>query len=277
MSTITDLAAKIAQQNVILFVGSGVSRNLGLPMLNEIVDHVALQLGYDPAVFATYADAPALIEYYYLQKPSARGELRSWMDAQFHPPNIDISKSTVHRLIVSLGFVQIYTTNYDRWLEKAFEVLSRQNVAVIRGVADLARNTRADVEIVKFHGDLFEDDSIVLSQSSYLERFGFDHPLDIKLRSDTLGKTLLFIGYSLSDINVLHLLYKLKRLWAAEPYRDFKPHSYVFDAKPNPVRHVVWRHLDVTPIESNIEEPGAALESFLTSLVEAKRPTGSAA
>lgn len=271
MSIISELAQKIVQQNVILFVGAGVSRNLGLPMLNDIVDHVAEQLGYDPAVFATYADAPALIEYYYLQQPSARGELRSWMDAQFHPPHIDISQSNIHHLIVSLGFIQIYTTNYDRWLEKSFKTFSNQKVAVIRGVADLATNSRADVEIVKFHGDLFEDDSIVLSQSSYLERFGFEHPLDIKFRSDTLGKTLLFIGYSLSDVNILHLLYKLKRLWGVESYRNFKPQSYVFDATPNPVRHAVWDHLDVTPIESEIEEPGNALETFLTSLLDAKQ------
>jgi hypothetical protein len=263
----SELATKIRQQELILFVGAGVSRNLGLPMLGEIVEHVAKQLGYDPDVFATYADASALIEYYYLQEPDAQGKLRSWMDIKFHPSSIDISHSNIHRLIASLGFTQIYTTNYDRWLETAFEVFSTLKVKVIRGVADIAQRSQADVEIVKFHGDLVRDDSIVLSQSSYFERFAFEHPLDIKLRSDTLGKTLLFIGYSLSDTNILYLLYKLKRLWLSEPYQKFKPQSYVLDAKPNPIRHALWRHLDVIPIESEIEEPGKALEIFLESLM----------
>jgi hypothetical protein len=265
-----ELASKIAQQDVILFVGAGVSRNLGLPMLNDIIDHVAKQLEYDPAVFATYADAPTLIEYYFLQEPDARGELRSWMDSAFHPQSIDISQSNVHRLIVSLGFTKIYTTNYDRWLELAFEAFSSQRVKVVRGIADLARHRQADVEIVKFHGDLYRDDSIVLSQSSYFERFGFDHPLDIKLRSDSLGKTLLFIGYSLSDMNILYLLYKLKRIWSSEPYQKFKPQSYVLDVKPNPIRQVILRDLDVIPIESEIEEPGKALEIFLETLRPAR-------
>lgn len=188
-----------------------------------------------------------------MQEPDAKGELRSWMNSAFHPPSINLSSSNVHCLITSLGFTQIYTTNYDRWLEIAFEVFSEQEVKVVRGVIDLAPHSQANVKIVKFHGDLYKDDSIVLSQSSYFERFGFDHPLDIKLRSDTLGKTLLFIGYSLSDMNVLYLLYKLKRLWLSEPYQKFKPQSYVLDAKPNPIRQEIWRHLDVTPIESEIE------------------------
>ena len=65
--------------------------------------------------------------------------------------------------------------------------------------------------------------------------------LDIKLRSDMLGKTILYIGYSLEDINMRFLLYKLSKIW--EKYKDIRPASYIFLTKPNEVvttQHPLW-------------------------------------
>ncbi len=38
---------------LILFVGSGVSANIGLPPWKELIDEIAVQLDYDPEVFNT--------------------------------------------------------------------------------------------------------------------------------------------------------------------------------------------------------------------------------
>ena len=64
-------------------------------------------------------------------------------------------------------------------------------------------------QIIKFHGDFDDDSSLVLTESSFFIALDFESPLDIKLRSDSLEKSLLFIGYSLSDINIRYMLYKL--------------------------------------------------------------------
>ena len=48
--------------------------------------------------------------------------------------------------------------------------------------------------ILKLHGDLDNENSLVLTETSYFERLPFESPVDIKLRSDTLGKSILFIG-----------------------------------------------------------------------------------
>lgn len=45
-------------------------------------------------------------------------------------------------------------------------------------------------------------------------------PLDIKLRADALGKSILFIGYSLTDINIRYLLYKLHIQWAESDWAE---------------------------------------------------------
>ena len=59
------------------------------------------------------------------------------------------------------------------------------------------------------HGTCSDDASLVLTESSYFDRLEFESAIDIKLRADTLGKSLLFVGYNLGDINIRYLLHKL--------------------------------------------------------------------
>lgn len=89
------LLSAFRQGNVILFVGAGVSMNLGLPSWSTLLDKIAKDLGYEPEIYKSFGDHYALAEYYRLQKGSI-GPLRSWMDRVWHSPDIDISTSKVH-------------------------------------------------------------------------------------------------------------------------------------------------------------------------------------
>lgn len=51
MKNLDELKEAIQQKNVILFVGSGVSKNLGLPTFSELIDEVARLLHYDSDIF----------------------------------------------------------------------------------------------------------------------------------------------------------------------------------------------------------------------------------
>lgn len=170
-----------------------------------------MPFGYDPEIYKSFGESLALAEYYRVKKGSI-GPLRSWMDTNWHSENVDLAGSVIHKLIANSKFPIIYTTNYDRWIEKSFEFYQKR-FTKIAGVSDIPLIKDGVTQIIKFHGDFDNDETIVLDESSYYERLEFETPLDIKLRSDVLGKSVLFIGYSLADVNLRFLFYKLAKLW----------------------------------------------------------------
>ena len=259
-----ELTEAIRNREVILFVGAGVSMNLGLPSWEDLIGKLARDLGYEKEVYQTMGDHLVLAEYYKLIK--GIGSLRSWMDRKWHnTERIDIGASKIHELIVKLDFPIIYTTNYDRWLEFAYDRYEKDYVKIV-DVSDLRAISEHATQIIKFHGDFDNDDSIVLTESSFFERLDFETPLDIKLRADVLGRSILFLGYSLSDINIRFLLHKLNRLWEQANIASAKPKSFMLLMKPNPVQERVLEHRGITTIISPYKEPKDGLIHFLESL-----------
>lgn len=260
------LTSAVREQRAILFVGAGVSMNLGLPSFRQLVDHIGEDLGFDPDIFQTFGDYQSLAEYYVLDRRI--GPLRSWMDRSWHPDSIDIKSSEVHRLIVDLQFPVIYTTNYDRWLERAHEAHGK-TVHKVASVGDLIKvRPGVATEIIKFHGDFDDDASIVLTESSYFGRMSFETPLDIRLRSDSLARPLIFIGYSLTDPNMRFLLYKLQQLWSMAPSPEARPKSYIVMTRPNPVQEAILRLRGVDAVVWPGTDPGNALSGFLKALLD---------
>ena len=259
------LIQAIKDKNVILFVGAGVSANLGLPNWKDLISHMATELGYDPDVYNSLGDNLSLAEYF-ISEQGAIGELRSWMDREWHKSTIEIEKSDIHRLIVQLEFPIIYTTNYDRWLEMAFQHYKHESL-VIKNVGDMRYIKNGVTQIVKFHGDFADDLSIVLTESSYFERLNFESPLDIKLQADILGKTILFIGYSFNDINIRYLLYKLHKTREKSTHTNAGPNSYIFSNRPNPIQEKVLGQRGIKMLNLNDDNPATALKTFLETLL----------
>ncbi len=252
------------QGNIILFIGAGVSMGLGIPSWNDLISKIAEELGYEPEIYSTFGDNLALAEYYRI-KHGGLGKLRSWMDVSWHSGDIQIEKSKIHEIIANSSFPLIYTTNYDRWIENAFRAHGKPFHKIVN-IGDFAKVDDGTVEIIKFHGDFEDDASIVLDETSYFKRLEFETPLDIKLRSDILGKTVLFIGYSLADINIRLLFYKLSKMWGNGSQGSVQPRSYIFSPKPNTVQEEILNQWGISMITSEIDNPGDALVDFMEIL-----------
>jgi hypothetical protein len=254
----SELARAVFTGRAVLFAGAGISIGLGLPSWSQLVEHMAKDLGYDPAILIPLgANYLTISEYYKLEKGEI-GSLRSWMDREWDVADDKLRGSSIHSLIVSLGFKFIYTTNYDRNLERAFD-LHGEKYAKIANAKDIAVAASEVPHIVKFHGCFDDDSSMVLTESDYFERLNFETPLDVKLRADILGRTVLFIGYSLTDINMRLLLYKMQKMCKHSGYESNRPTSYMFMAKPDPVQQRVLKSWGVETLTRDTNQIEDAL------------------
>lgn len=264
MQSVTEeLARSIKERRVILFVGAGVSMSVGLPSWQKLIDHMVRELGIDPENVGSYQ---TLAEYYRLKQGSI-GPLRSWLDRNWHVSREKVRTSRLHHIIVSLDFPIFYTTNYDRNLEVAFEIHERK-FAKVANAKDVAKASPDVTQIVKFHGDFDDDASLVLAETDYFDRLSFDSPLDVKFRADALGRTILFVGYSMSDMNIRLLLHRLWQTWHRSGYEKDRPKSFIFMHRPNPVQEAVLHNWGITVLSEEADDPEEALCSFLSKLKE---------
>lgn len=260
----SDLARKLAHGQVILFVGAGVSMSLNLPSYSALIREISDHVGFDGSIFEGLGDYLTLAEYYHLRKRGLQ-ELQRHLQSKWNLPEKVVASSQVHSALVELGCRSIYTTNFDSFLEKAHRALGRKykRILSVKDMVDVHDDT---VQIVKLHGDLTVPSGMVFTETSYFERLSFESPLDLKLRADALGKSLLFIGYSLSDINIRYLMYRLQRQWEQEPMQDARPKSYVYLTRPNVVQAEVLKSRGVEAIVAEETNPSHSLASFLTQL-----------
>lgn len=260
----SNLAHRLARGQVILFVGAGVSIALKLPSYAALVREIGGHLGFDGPIFEGMGDYLTLAEYYHLQKGGLK-ELQRFLQSKWDMPEKEVAASAVHQAIVQLGCNVIYTTNFDSFLERAHRAMGRKFKRIV-SVKDMVNVDDDAVHIVKLHGDLTAPSGMVFTETSYFERLSFESPLDVKLRADALGKSLLFIGYSLNDINIRYLMFRLQRQWETEPELDHRPKSYVFLTRPNPVQSEVLQSRGVEAIVADSTDATDSLARFLTDL-----------
>jgi hypothetical protein len=224
------LAREMREQRVILFVGSGISAGLGLPTWEDFIGRLGADVGFAADEFlALSSDFRSLAEFYRLEKGSLDA-LADKMAHEWHVGDEQLAASEVHRLVVQLDCPIVCTTNYDHLLERAYRLQDRRFNKIVTA-KDIARSDPTLPSIVKFHGDLDEPRSMVLAETDYMRRLSFEQPLDIKLAADAFGKAVLFIGYSVSDINLRVLLYRLQQIWQASGCENSRPRSYVLMTK----------------------------------------------
>lgn len=259
------LAAAIRERRVILFAGAGLSMVVGLPSWQKLIDHMIAELGLDPdQALVPEVGYQALAEHYRIERGSI-GPLRSWMDREWKVSTEQVRASRIHELIVALDFPLIYTTNYDRNLEAAFEFHEKPFVKIATA-ADLTKLGGEGCQIIKFHGDFDDDETLVLTETDYFSRLSFDGPLDVKLRADAMGRTVLFIGYSMRDLNIRMLLHRIWETWARSGYESHRPRSFIFMPRGNPVQQSVLARWGITLLTGHSDDPEAALAEFLQGL-----------
>jgi hypothetical protein len=269
-----DLVSLVRERRVIPFVGAGFSGGLGLPgwagLLKEVADDLGIEdtdprLDFKRLTEDASDDFLRVAEYLYLRAGSNIGPLRLSIS---HALAVDgpLCVSTPHVELVNIGAPQVYTTNFDDAIERTYRELG-QPMEVVALPRDVAVADPHQTQIVKYHGDLRYDDTLVLTESQYWRRLDLESPMDLKFRSDLLGRSVLFMGYSFSDINIRVIWFKLMRMMEDVPESDRRP-SYIVRFQPNTVLEALYKDVGLTTIVLDPESK-AKTDADRTSLLGA--------
>lgn len=192
-----ELTEQFYRRNGVLFVGAGVSIGAGLPGWGDLIGKLAAEIKDCPPN-ASYLD---IAQYYYLEYGRNRliTRLKDELDTYMLTP------TKVYSQLISLDVSPIFTTNFDNLIETALHEQKTKYDVVIDSV-DVSFWTSNRVQLVKLHGDLSRPNSIVITSSDY-EKYFTDHPTLTRLLTIALQtRTVLFIGYSASDIDFRFIL-----------------------------------------------------------------------
>lgn len=203
-------------RQLIPFLGAGFSAPLGLPQWGELMGWMGEPLGFDPALFELNGTPLQLAGYYALENENQGGlsPFIARMRERFHSPEAEARRATSaqHQALAKLDFRRIYTTNFEHHIESALREGGKKAEAFVR-VEDFMRPLPEDVcQVVKFHGDLDHEDSVVLTESQFFDRMRLDAAPDQVLRADLLGNVFLFLGYSFNDPNIRDIWHRMERL-----------------------------------------------------------------
>lgn len=260
MKILDELAQDIKDKRIIPFVGAGLSRNLGLPGWESLIYKIAEDLDFDPEVLNVYGDFLQIAEYHII-KYGSKNRIAKIIDRNLRNINYDVSTSKAHEYLVKMNFPTIYTTNFDETLEEAFDYHGYP-FCRIATLDDILCAHEGVTQIVKFHGSLDFDETLVISETDYYDRLDMEGPIDIKLRSDLLGKTVLFLGYSFRDLNVRYMWSKLFKIMKSSCK------AYMVTMQPNPVFEAIYGQKGMRIICLNSDHPEIDFVHFMKELYE---------
>jgi len=265
-----DLQKHYKDKKLILFIGAGFSKPLELPDWKELVGWMGDKLGYEKDLFFLQGNYQQLAEYVKLKNGSVWDDFILEVTTQFNSDssNEKRKKSEQHLALSDLELKTIYTTNYDRHIENSY-IENGKKVKSYSLLADFQKSITDDydVEVVKFHGTLQNQDSIILTESQYFDRMELEEAVDQKLRSDILSNIFLFIGYSFNDLNIRYIWYKLHKLKEKQKSKNYENiNSYFATFGRNEIQEELLKQWNIKIISLDTTEKGKSITELLKNI-----------
>ncbi|MBI4662373.1 MAG: SIR2 family protein [Verrucomicrobia bacterium] len=248
----TYLEESFADGNVQLFVGSGLSRGLypdSKELREKLLDDPIVVDANETTLKNVLGGAGGVsledaAEFYELnQGPEALMRVVKRLYGVTKKPG------AIHDKLWKLPHVRwIYTTNFDCLVEDALGRPKQPPEVITRGssIPDIPRSRRV---VFKPHGCARKSsarDEFVITRNDYLN-YSHRRTLEmLKTLYDISTKVFLFIGYSLRDLNMRHII--------TEACRIAKVRSYAILHDTSGPESRYWQKLGVTLVQGNAED-----------------------
>jgi hypothetical protein len=248
----------------VLFVGAGTGAHvkdaLGQPGPNgdQLARELAAAFGIE--VNENY-DLAKIAEVVELRK--GRTELETFLKKRLS----SLEPDEVLRWLFSIRWKALFTTNYDRVIERAYELnpnpLQRAcSVSITPELVPL--DARLDVPIYHLHGSLFGpgDPAIIISEADYAKFRERRKMLFEVLKMDAATSTILYVGYSNRDPNWK----TVREEMAAEFYPSRMPPAYRIAPGTDALDIEILRASGIETIDASLEQFAAAASTTLKDL-----------
>ncbi len=236
-----DYAEALIDGGAAVFVGAGVSMGAGYPSWAKLLTEVGEELGVKSGELH---DLAALAQWS-IQENGSATQVRNVIKEQI---GVEHAVPETLEIIARLPIKFIWTTNYDRLVERAFAGVNRP-IDTVSGAADLAlRATPGATRLFKMHGSIERLDDVVISTDDfelYRSKRGAFLPL---LQAHLSSMSLLFLGISFTDPNIKHVLSLIRESFTTAPPEHFAivrpPHREDFktatEFEARSTQHKLW-------------------------------------
>lgn len=197
---LSTLSKKLLDENLSLFVGAGISREAGYPVWKKLLEPCIKQL---KLTHTKGIDLFKLTQYYV-------NEFGAPALSAIISENINRIeyKSEIIEILIDSKFKQIWTTNFDKVIEKNLEEKHIRSKA-IHSNYDLTHIDNNIVNVFKLNGDISDLQNIIITQND-IERYEKTRELMITfLKKALISDTFLFLGYSFTDSLILNCIKKI--------------------------------------------------------------------
>lgn len=259
----------IAKGKVLPFIGAGFSLNAEIPGDKSMPDWKKLTEGLLEHLRTDMQDLLEVASEY--QRNFGRIQLIETIRALLHID--EVRPGRVHQSFALItSFDTIYTTNFDFLLEDAYKEVFRNNPRstnvrphrVLVGETQLpSHGGPTYANIIKMHGDMNQIEYLVITKEDYREYLDKHPVIATHLASMLITRTPLFLGYSLTDPNLL----QIKEL-VTKRLGQFERMAYIvaFDRTDEEIEKYNKQNLHVINLKSNPKSKSELLSELLEEI-----------
>lgn len=212
---IESLSTELAEGNLALFAGAGLSRAAGFVDWKSLLKPIADDLDLD---VEREWDLVTLAQYHANTNATNRSKLNQMLVTEF---SSGVVPTENHEILARLPIQTFWTTNYDKLIENSLERNGKVPDVKYTNKQLATTRPKRDAVIYKMHGDVDHASDAVLIRDDY-ERYHMKmEPFINALKGDLIAKTFLFLGFSFTDPNLEYILSRVRIQFAQDQRQHY--------------------------------------------------------